>query len=59
MTPQQLTQRQAAWLDASEGLREGRARVREELARELHAAGQARAADREYEIAKQIREGKI
>jgi hypothetical protein len=58
MTPQQLTQRQAAWLDASVGLREGRAQVREQLARDLHAAGQARAADREYQRAKDIREGK-
>ncbi len=53
-----LSQAQAAWLDASQGLREGRAFVREELARDFHAAGMTRAADAEYQRAKDIRSGK-
>ena len=39
--------------------RNGRATVREALALDLHAIGEIRAADREYDIAKQIREGKL
>ena len=46
-----------AWLASFQGIREGRAFVREELARDFHAQGMTRAADREYEIAKAIRSG--
>lgn len=57
--PKALSFYQAQWLDASTGLREGRASVREALARDYHAQGMTRAADHEYDIAKQIREGKL
>lgn len=47
-----------AWLRQSPAYRNGRAMVREELARDLHAQGQTRAADGEYQRAKDIREGR-
>lgn len=45
------------WLGTCQGIREGRAFVREELARDFHARGMTRAADAEYQIAKEIRGG--
>jgi len=56
--PRALSMAQAQWLDASKGLREGRAQVREALARDYHAAGMTRAADAEYQRARDIREGR-
>lgn len=47
-----------AWLLASRGIRKGRAFVREELARDFHARGSTRAADAEYQRAKDIMEGR-
>lgn len=47
-----------AWLDKSPAFRNGRAMVREALATDLHASGMTRAADQEYQRAKDIREGR-
>jgi hypothetical protein len=46
-----------AKLLASEAFRNGRAEVREALARDYHAAGEIRTADGEYQRAKAIRAG--
>ena len=58
MTPSPPGQRSLAWLEQSAAFRNGRASVREQLAADHHAAGMTRAADQEYQRARDIREGR-